>query len=908
MIHQRISNPLPARARRFAAFALLVGGIPLTLRAQQPTSVAPVGNFASAVQAIAVESNGTIWVGTETNGILRSADGGRSWTSAGLSDRNIRAIQVESDGRVLAVVAGWSGGLFETRNGGATWERQGPTKYAQAVVRDPVHSLYFLGTRGGSVLRSDPAGWKGVGRGLGMTNVHSLLVSNDGVLFVGTEDGIYRSRNLGETWERPASGVREGTVRAIAQLSSGTLIAGTHRGVFRSTDAGTTWTSSAGLPVPTNTRALAVDGAGRVWAATDAGLFWSNDDGSTWSRSESPGGFAAVATGPAGQVYAGPSAPGTLVVVQSQNAPAAVAAERSSPSRPGARSGRRPGRFVVYLVEPVRGAGNQITDPNHLIVAPLLMVDGGRVYPGNWPYYRGGNYVDTEDRRALAAVRDTLVRVYFPSGTLLRLVRGGVQVGTAPLEPWRTLPDELAGGEGTFAIGGRFFCWDAAAERRPGTPDASLAVAVDGVGRSGPPVDREARPAEVARLRAAVRNYLSHHGADASALTDLRLNLARATDLDHDGTLELVGYASAGGSDDQLTIVISAAGDPANPVFVYHVNERYTGAGFLDHLDLDGDGRDEILMWKSVMNHSTWSVFTREGNGWSEQDVGDAHPCFSDAMQARMRAASSQHPPARSTTGTPPARVVLYAAWRAYEGEYAIMPLADFRGDLILEPISEALAEARRTATRPETKYVELFYPDTAVFRIAPSGTEIAAGTTTVNPNLNIQDIPVVEAGLHLTSGGFNGTVYTSVPAGAITDESQPTPAEALTQLRQLSRSILTPYGVPQAVRVSVDSTVAGPGGVLAATFHADAGGRRHVVLAVFRRSAAGLQPLAQQHLSYARNPDDHEEFGELPLAFLHTPAGSALLTQVNGYEYTGYRLYMPRATRWVQVFPRPSR
>lgn len=109
--------------------------------------------------------------------MLRSADGGRSWTSAGLADRNIRAIQAEPDGRVLAVVAGWSGGLFETRNSGASWDRRGPSKYGQAVVADPEHSLYFLGTRGGSILRSDPAGWKGVGRGLGMTNVHALLVS-----------------------------------------------------------------------------------------------------------------------------------------------------------------------------------------------------------------------------------------------------------------------------------------------------------------------------------------------------------------------------------------------------------------------------------------------------------------------------------------------------------------------------------------------------------------------------------------------------------------------------------------------------------------------------------------------------------------------------------------------------------
>jgi hypothetical protein len=250
--------------------------------------------------------------------------------------------------------------------------------------------------------------------------------------------------------------------------------------------------------------------------------------------------------------------------------------------------------------------------------------------------------------------------------------------------------------------------------------------------------------------------------------------------------------------------------------------------------------------------------------------------------------------------------VVLYSAWGATDGEYEIMPVADFRGTQILEPISEALAEARRTGVQPESKFVELFYRGIRLFHVAPSVEEVAAGTITVTPHLKIQD-PVTEAALHLTSGGFVGRVYTSIAVRAITMESEPVPAGIMPQLRQASRTVFSAYGF-QPARASEDSVVAGAGGILAATFQADGGGQRHVVFAIFRRSSAGLQLLAQQYISYVRYPDDQSEYGERPLAFLHTPSGTALLTEVSGYEYTGNRIYMPRGTRWAQVFPRPSR
>lgn len=907
-------------AREYLCLAFLVVLVqvlsPELASPQQPQTVFTTPDFPSAVQAIGVESSSTIWLGTEANGVFRSADGGKTWTPAGLTNQSVRAIQTESDGRVLVAVAGWNGGLFETRNAGASWERQGPTKYAQAIASDPAGDVYYLGTRGGSVLRSDPSGWRGIGRGLGMTTVHALLVAPDHVLWVGTEDGIYWSSNRGETWERPRSGLRAGTVRAIVLSPAGTLIAGTHRGIFRSSDRGETWFAADGVPASTNIRSFALDGTARIWAATEAGLFWSEDDGLTWTRSESQtGGYAALALGPNRVVLAGPATAGRLVAIRSADDRSASREPSATiPSQPAAEghTPTRSGRFAVYLIERLTEAEKQLTDPTRFLVAPLLFVDDGKIYPGDWPYHRGGDFIDTEDRRAVAAMRDTLRNLYFPPRTTLRLLRGGVQVGTAPLESWRKLPDDLAGATGSAALAGRFFCWDASALRRANTPDATLAVAVEGVGHTGPVVDRLVRSSEVTTLRAAAHRYLLGHGVTESVLVDLQVEGVRAIDLDHDGSLELVGSATAGGGGESLIFVVPTNGMSSEPVFAYQIHEDppfYKSARWVDHLDLDGDGSDEIIIAKSVKSHGSWSVFSRGSNGWSEKDVGDAHPCFSENMQTRIRAAGARRSEGSGPARPPASRAVLYTAWRTSDGEYDIQPIAEFRGAQILDPIGEAIAESRRTSIRPEEVFVEMFYPDTAVLQFMAEGREVATGTTSVKPSFGLDGIPTPEAALNLTSGGFSGTMYTSVPAGAITAESQPVPAEVLPELRRLGQALLSRHGVPQSAQVSLNSTISSPRGLLAVSFDADAGGRRHLVLAIFRNSPAGLQLLHQQHSSFEPHEDGKSTFSEAPLVFLRTPTrdSPALLTRISGYEYTGNRIYAERNGRWVQVFPQPK-
>src|SRR5205085_3031943 len=84
-----------------------------------------------AVQAVAIspafQEDGTVFVGTEDQGVFVSTDRGTSWRAMneGLANLSVNALWVSpryaSDRTVYAGTAG--SGVFRSRNGGRTWEQ-----------------------------------------------------------------------------------------------------------------------------------------------------------------------------------------------------------------------------------------------------------------------------------------------------------------------------------------------------------------------------------------------------------------------------------------------------------------------------------------------------------------------------------------------------------------------------------------------------------------------------------------------------------------------------------------------------------------------------------------------------------------------------------------------------------------
>lgn len=185
----------------------------------------PAGDGIDALAFGSVDAM-TVLAGSETNGLYRSTDGGKTWAaSSGLpAHADIYGLTTTTDGKTLyAALIG--GGVYRSTDAGATWAT------LNTGLPDKVDVFSIVARPASTKLASGP----------------SRLAN----LFAGTNQGIYRSDDQGTHWVASSTGL--GTTRAISlsvdPLESLFLLAGTDAGVYKSTDGGSHWSTLAnGIP------------------------------------------------------------------------------------------------------------------------------------------------------------------------------------------------------------------------------------------------------------------------------------------------------------------------------------------------------------------------------------------------------------------------------------------------------------------------------------------------------------------------------------------------------------------------------------------------------------------------------------------------------------------------------------
>jgi len=238
-------------------------------------------------------------VNQQAGDIFRSHDAGEKWEALpGMHGKSVRALAIAaSDSKVL--VAGALDGVFQSKNGGNSWERISPPGHAEiknieSIAIDPKDpGVVYAGTwHLAWKTADDGANWQHINKGMiDDSDVFSVIVdsSNPSVVFASACSGIYKSETAGDLFHKlqgiPFSARR---TRVLKQdpANPGTVYAGTTEGLWKTLDSGKTWKRVSNPEVVVNDVLIDPRNSSRVLLATDrSGVLASDDGAQTWTAS-----------------------------------------------------------------------------------------------------------------------------------------------------------------------------------------------------------------------------------------------------------------------------------------------------------------------------------------------------------------------------------------------------------------------------------------------------------------------------------------------------------------------------------------------------------------------------------------------------------------------------------------------
>jgi sugar lactone lactonase YvrE len=242
------------------------------------------------VNAVAVDGQGRVWVGSDDGGLSVLARDG-SWTTyifanSSLADDDVRAVAVDGQGRVwvgtdsglsmLAPDGSWT--AYTAANSGLA------DNNVNAVAVDGQGQIW-VGTSGGLSLLALDGSWTTYifdNSGPANDDVCALAVDGQGWVWVLTDFGrglsVLTPDGSWTTYTLTNSDLADGYVRAVTVDGQGWVWVGTDTGLYvgpylLAPDASwTTYTVANSSLADDDVRAVTVDGQGRVWVGTSGGL------------------------------------------------------------------------------------------------------------------------------------------------------------------------------------------------------------------------------------------------------------------------------------------------------------------------------------------------------------------------------------------------------------------------------------------------------------------------------------------------------------------------------------------------------------------------------------------------------------------------------------------------------------
>lgn len=140
-------------------------------------------------------------------------------------------------------------------------------------------NIIFAGLYSGKMYRTTNGGTTWTPITISSSPIRRIVINSNNDLFIGTDAGLYRSSNLGNTNEL----IFNGTISDMAINSQNNLfvsLIGVH-GIAFSSDNGNTWSL---LPTPSSNRSISIDSNDEIVIGSSTGIYKSVNNGSSWEQ------------------------------------------------------------------------------------------------------------------------------------------------------------------------------------------------------------------------------------------------------------------------------------------------------------------------------------------------------------------------------------------------------------------------------------------------------------------------------------------------------------------------------------------------------------------------------------------------------------------------------------------------
>ncbi|MFO0840651.1 MAG: hypothetical protein U1D55_19245 [Phycisphaerae bacterium] len=281
-------------SRRTVAYAAGFDTLYKTANGGQTWTALGGAQVGQAIRGLAVDGD-RVFGATSDGNVLRSLNGGASWTlvsdGLGYGEQNASiAIDPTNPQTIYAgdiqIAASPASLLVKSTDGGGSWTQLSASAaniHAYAMAFNSSGDLYVAGT-GIPVSKStdDGATWTPLDPGISLLRALAIDPFNANVLYVGGQvnspagtHGVYKTIDAGANWLPANAGLPQASVHSIMSdpHRANRVYAGTDVGVYESRDGGANWSAlSVGMGAQ-YVYALAMTPARRLLAASNAGLF-----------------------------------------------------------------------------------------------------------------------------------------------------------------------------------------------------------------------------------------------------------------------------------------------------------------------------------------------------------------------------------------------------------------------------------------------------------------------------------------------------------------------------------------------------------------------------------------------------------------------------------------------------------